>query len=116
MHVCSRPGQGLCALTQECPGAAFNLGAEFCGRWTTSTSTGFFDVTVALIELASQVGGDVVDASKLWTCRLAVVSGKFALARETGGGQGQVRALYSFSASVAVNRLARRRHRRTRNS
>ncbi|TNY23315.1 hypothetical protein DMC30DRAFT_46308 [Rhodotorula diobovata] len=71
---------------------SFNLGAEFCGRWTTSTSTGFFDVTVALIELASQVGGDVVDASKLWTCRLAVVSGKFALARETGGGQGQTQA------------------------
>ncbi|GAA5922096.1 hypothetical protein JCM3775_003489 [Rhodotorula graminis] len=64
---------------------AYNLCTEFCARWTASTSSGFFAVTVALIELAIEVGGDVIDIDKLWTCKTAVIAGEYALAKDVGG-------------------------------
>ena len=72
--------------------AAYNLCTEFCARWTASTSSAFFAVTVALIELANDVSGDAVDVDKLWTCKTAVIAGEYALAKDVGG-QEQVRAL-----------------------
>ncbi|BGP50418.1 sporulation-specific protein 22 [Rhodotorula kratochvilovae] len=64
---------------------SFNLCAEFCALWSTTLATRFFGVTAALIELSGEVGGESGDANKLWTCKMAVVAGKYALAKETGG-------------------------------
>jgi len=72
--------------------AAYNLCTEFCDRWTASTSSGFFAVTVALIELANAVSGDATDADKLWTCKAAVIAGEYALAKDAVGPE-QVRPL-----------------------
>ncbi|GAA5843074.1 hypothetical protein JCM9279_001851 [Rhodotorula babjevae] len=64
---------------------AYNLCTEFCGRWTASTSSGFFAVTVALIELANEASGDGIDIDKLWTCKTAVVAGEYAVAKDAAG-------------------------------
>ncbi|GAA5825142.1 hypothetical protein JCM3770_000646, partial [Rhodotorula araucariae] len=63
---------------------SYNLCAEYCARWSTSLATGFFAVTATLIEIARELGGDPVDATNLWTCKMAVVAGKYALAKEAG--------------------------------
>ncbi|GAA5891306.1 hypothetical protein JCM8208_002580 [Rhodotorula glutinis] len=68
---------------------AYNLCTEFCARWTASTSSAFFAVTVALIELANDVSGDAVDVDKLWTCKTAVIAGEYALAKDVGGQEQQ---------------------------
>lgn len=61
--------------------AAFNICVECSERWTTETTTAFFEVAAHLGSLA-EAAGTKVETTRLWTCKVAVIAGKYAIAQD----------------------------------
>ncbi|GAA6000590.1 uncharacterized protein JCM10292_000499 [Rhodotorula paludigena] len=60
---------------------AFNICVERSERWTTETTTAFFEVAAHLGSLA-EAAGTKVETTRLWTCKIAVIAGKYAIAQD----------------------------------
>ncbi|GJN92427.1 hypothetical protein Rhopal_005457-T1 [Rhodotorula paludigena] len=60
---------------------AFNICVECSEGWTTEITTAFFEVAAHLGSLA-EVAGIKVEKTRLWTCKIAVIAGKYANAQD----------------------------------
>lgn len=62
--------------------AAFNICVECSERWTTEMTTAFFEVAAHLGSLAEAAGAKV-EMTRLWTCKIAVIAGKYSIAQDS---------------------------------